>query len=116
MPDSYTLQDLFAQLPSLPTNGILSQTIHNADCLKTVLFAFAPGQELSEHTASMPAILHILRGEAVLVLNGDVVDARPGTWIYMPARLPHSVLAKTALVMLLEMLKTPSENFTTSTP
>jgi quercetin dioxygenase-like cupin family protein len=71
-----------------------------------VLFAFAPGQELSEHMASMPAIIHILQGEAVLVLNGDVVDARPGTWIYMPAQLRHSVLAKTQVVMLLELLKT----------
>lgn len=102
---SYTHIDLLAHLPTVPTNGILSQTVYQTAGLKTVLFGFAPGQELSEHTASMPAIIQILRGEAVLVLNGDTLDARPGTWVYMPAQLPHSVLAKTEVVMLLELLK-----------
>jgi quercetin dioxygenase-like cupin family protein len=107
MTDTYTHFDLLSQMPEVPTNGILSQTLHNNACIKTVLFGFAPGQELSEHTASMPAILHILKGEAVLVLNGEMLDARAGTWAYMPARLPHSVLARTEVVLLLELLKTP---------
>ena len=104
---SYTHIELLTQLAKVPTNGILSQTVYQTDGLKTVLFGFAPGQELSEHTASMPAIIHILQGEAVLVLKGDMLDARPGTWVYMPAGLPHSVLAKTEVVMLLELLKAP---------
>jgi len=29
-----------------------------------VVFGFAQGEELSEHTASMPAVLHFLQGEA----------------------------------------------------
>lgn len=108
MTDTYTHIDLLSHLSNVPTNGILSQTVYNSERLKTVLFGFAPSQELSEHTASMPAIIHILRGEAVLVLNGDVVEARPGTWVYMPAGLLHSVLAKSEVVMVLELLKAPN--------
>jgi quercetin dioxygenase-like cupin family protein len=33
------------------------------------------------------------------------VEARPGTWIHMPASTPHSVTATTAVTMLLVLLK-----------
>ena len=74
------------------------------DQLKGVLFGFAEGQELSEHTAAKPAILHFLSGEAQLTLGEDILEARPGTWVHMPAHLPHSVLAQTPVVMLLLLL------------
>ena len=72
---------------------------------KAVAFGFAEGEELSEHTASMPAIVHFLEGEATLTLGEDTVAAQHGTWIHMPANLKHSVLAKTPVVMLLLLLK-----------
>jgi len=89
----------------LPADGTLSRTIHQDDHLKAVLFGFAAGQELSEHTASMPAIMHFLSGEAEVALGPDLVDAKSGSWIYMPAQLQHSISAKTPVVMLLLLLK-----------
>ncbi len=53
------LTDLARQI-EVPTDGTLSRTIHQDERLKVVLFAFSAGQELSEHTASMPAIMHFL--------------------------------------------------------
>ena len=89
----------------LPEDGTLSRTIHQDEHLKAVLFGFAAGQELSEHTASMPAIMHFLSGEADVTLGPDRVSAAAGSWIYMPAQLPHSIGAKTPVVMLLLLLK-----------
>jgi quercetin dioxygenase-like cupin family protein len=101
---SYTyVRDLGDQ--EIPADGILSRTIHNDEDAKAVLFAFAGGQELSEHTASMPAILHILKGEARLTLGADSIEAGAGAWVHMPAQLPHSVLARTPLLMVLLLLK-----------
>jgi hypothetical protein len=37
-----------------PDKGILSRTLFNDDRLKAALFGFGQGEELSEHTASMP--------------------------------------------------------------
>jgi quercetin dioxygenase-like cupin family protein len=88
-----------------PDKGILSRTLYNDDRLKAVLFAFAQGEELSEHTASMPAVLHFLQGEANLTLGDDTLEARPGTWVHMPKGLRHSIQAKTPVVMLLLLLK-----------
>src|SRR5499425_1671956 len=90
-----------------PDKGILSRTLFNDDRLKVVVFGFAQGEELSEHTASMPAVLHFLHGEARLTLGDDTVEARPGTWAHMPAGLRHSIQAKTPMVLLLLLVKAP---------
>ena len=88
-----------------PDKGILSRTLFSDDRLKAVLFGFAQGEELSEHTASMPAVLHFLQGEATLTLGDDKPEAKPGTWVHMPTGLRHSIQAKTPMVMLLLLMK-----------
>lgn len=95
---------------ALPTDGTLSRTIYRDDRVKAVLFSFDSGQELSEHTASMPAILQIVQGQARLTLGDEVVEAGAGTWVAMPAGLAHAVLAQTPVVMLLTLLKNDEKN------
>jgi quercetin dioxygenase-like cupin family protein len=104
-PPVYTyFADLAELIPEIPPDTILSRTIYDDKLTKVILFAFAAGQELSEHTASRPAILHFLQGEAELTLGDDHQSAQAGTWVQMPPRLPHSVVAKTSVLMLLVML------------
>ena len=104
MTTTYThISDLTKEVQP-PAKGILSRTLFNDDRLKTVLFGFAQGEE-SEHTASMPAVLHFLHGEAKLTLGDDTLEGRPGTWVHMPTGLRHSIQAKTPVVMLLLLLK-----------
>src|SRR5674476_1261309 len=55
--------------------GIVSKSIVENAHHKIVHFTFAPGQELSEHTASVPAVIHILRGEGVVILDGVEYEA-----------------------------------------
>jgi quercetin dioxygenase-like cupin family protein len=88
-----------------PSDGILTRTLFNDDDVKAVIFGFGPSQELSEHTASMPAILHFVQGEATLTLGDETVQAQPGTWVHMPANLKHSVQTTSVVVMLLLLLK-----------
>jgi quercetin dioxygenase-like cupin family protein len=88
-----------------PDKGILSRTLYSDARLKVVLFGFAQGEELSQHTASMPAVLQFLQGEATVTLGDDGHEAKPGTWVHMPTGLPHSIEAKTPVVMLLMLLK-----------
>ena len=110
MTQDYTFfPDLANQLPELPPESILSRSLLNASEVKVTLFRFAPGQELTEHTAASPAILHFIAGKAALTLGGDEKNAQPGSWVYMPARLPHALVAKTEVVMLLLLLTGSSE-------
>ncbi len=86
-------------------DATVSRTLYQDESIKVVLFAFAIGQELSQHTASTPALLQILSGEAEIGLGEELIAAAAGTWIYLPPRLPHSVRAKTPVKMLLTLVK-----------
>lgn len=98
------VSDLLAQMAEIPPDSIVSRTFYKDDRVKAILFGFAAGQELSEHTAGVPAVLHFLRGQARLTLGTDAMDAGPGTWIHMASGFPHSVYAATEVVMLLYLL------------
>ena len=99
-----TIHDL-REPAEVPKDGILSRAIHNDDDVRAVLFSFAVGQQLSDHTAAMPVTLEIVEGEAAITLGEEKVEGRPGTWIHLPANLSHSVVARTPVTMLLTLLK-----------
>ena len=94
----------------VPEKGILSNTLFNDDAIKLVLFGFAPGQELTAHTAPMPATIQILSGKAEIKLGADTVQAGPGCLIHMQPQLPHGIVAKSPLLMLLTLVKAAREN------
>jgi quercetin dioxygenase-like cupin family protein len=106
MTQIYThVPDLLAELPEIPDDSIVSRTFYRDGQIKVILFGFAAGQELSEHTASVAAMLHIVQGEAKLTVAGDAFAAGPGTWVHMTPRQSHSIVAETPVVMLLYMLQ-----------
>jgi quercetin dioxygenase-like cupin family protein len=107
MTDSYTLFPDLAREVDVPVDGTLSRTIFQDERLKAVLFGFAAEQELSEHTASMPAVMHFLSGQAEITLGPDAREVSAGAWVHMPPQLPHSIRARTPVVMLLLLLKGP---------
>jgi quercetin dioxygenase-like cupin family protein len=105
MTDPYVyLRDL-RQQAKVPENGILSQTLHSDERSKVILFGFAAGQELSAHTASYPATLMFLKGDALLKLGAAEQEATEGTFVYMPPYLEHGIKARNEVVMLLTMVK-----------
>jgi quercetin dioxygenase-like cupin family protein len=77
--DYVFIPNLAETMPDIPENSTLSRTIYEDNQVKAVLFSFAQGQELSEHTASKPAILHFVQGEAQVTLGGDISQATAGT-------------------------------------
>jgi quercetin dioxygenase-like cupin family protein len=106
MNPTYTfIENLPAQLPEIPPDSIVSRTFYSEGQLKAILFGFAPGQELSEHTSSQRAMLHFLQGEADLTLGSDPMSVSAGAWAMMQPHMPHSIVAKTQVVMLLVMIK-----------
>lgn len=92
-----------------PESGKQTAVLADDDNAKVVLFAFAAGDGLKEHIAPLPAIIQIIKGEAELTVGEEAVAGKPGTWIQMTAKTPHSIKATTPLVMLLTLLKTGSE-------
>ncbi|MDJ0959194.1 MAG: cupin domain-containing protein [Acidimicrobiia bacterium] len=88
----------------VPSDGTLSRVLYKDDSIRLVVFAFDTDQELTEHTASRPALIQVVSGSLSLSLGDEILTAVPGSWVRMPARLPHSVRAHEPSVMLLTLL------------
>ncbi len=85
--------------------SIVSRVLYNDAHVNVTMFAFDGGQALSEHTASNPAIIQILKGTATITLGANTLEVQPGAWIHMAEGLPHSITAQTPLTMLLTLIK-----------
>lgn len=103
-PAPFHVEHDVAGFVEVPASGTLSRTLHHDDAVKVVVFGFAGGEELSEHTSSRPALIQVVRGELELTLAGQAVTAREGAWIHMTPGLRHAVRARTPAVMLLTLL------------
>ena len=86
-------------------NGIVSRTLLRTDTTRVVLFGFAGGQELTEHTSTQQAVIQILSGECEFSLGGEARVVKAGDLIYMPPNLKHAVKATKPFSMLLTLTK-----------
>jgi quercetin dioxygenase-like cupin family protein len=84
-------------------SGIVSKQVATTPEAKYILFCLDKGQELSEHTASVPAAFLILEGEADVEVGDQAMVGRRGLFVHMPASTPHSLHARERLVFLLTM-------------
>jgi quercetin dioxygenase-like cupin family protein len=92
-------------------NGIVSRTLLRTANARTVLFGFAEGQELTEHTSTQHASIQILSGECEFSLAGQPHNLKAGDFLYMPPNLAHAVRATTQCSMLLTLTRpAPDEN------
>ena len=102
---SYSLMPALTDDIAVQANSIVSKTAYADDAVKVVLMALDAGQELSEHTAAMPAVIEILKGQSRVTLGENAHELRAGAWVHMHAHLRHSVAAITPTVLLLTLLK-----------
>jgi quercetin dioxygenase-like cupin family protein len=99
----------------LVPGGIASRTLVQTPNLRLVLFGFAAGQELTEHTSAQQAMVQILDGECEFSLGGAVHRLKAGDLVWMPPNLSHAVKATRQFSMLLTLVK-PAESYHTALP
>ncbi len=85
--------------------SVVSRTILETETGTVTLFAFAEGQGLSEHTAPFDALVHLLDGEAEVIISGHSLSVQEGELVIMPANKPHALKAVAKFKMLLTMLR-----------
>ncbi|MBI3875323.1 MAG: cupin domain-containing protein [Verrucomicrobia bacterium] len=86
-------------------HGIVSRTLLRTTGARVVLFGFAAGQELTEHTSTQHALIQILSGSCEFWLAGKPQTLSAGDLLHMPPHLPHAVKATEQFSMLLTLLK-----------
>ena len=89
-------------------NGIVSRTLLRSPALRIVLFGFAEGQELTEHTSTQNALVQIISGKCDFALSGKVHKLSAGDVLYMPANAPHALKAADGQFSMLLFLFKPS--------
>jgi quercetin dioxygenase-like cupin family protein len=87
--------------------GIASRILAKTSGGSLTLFAFDPGQGLTEHTSPFEALVIVLEGSCTLTIGGTSVRATPGTVVRMPADVPHALDAVETTRLLLVMLREP---------
>jgi quercetin dioxygenase-like cupin family protein len=87
------------------SNGIVSRTLLRTADSRTVLFGFAEGQALTEHTPTQHALTQILSGTCEFSLAGVPRELKTGDMLYMPPNLPHAVKTTQQFSILLTLLK-----------
>ncbi len=102
--DSLIIKDVRGLIEKIQPDSIISRTVYSDNKLKVTIFGFDTGQSLSEHTASQPATIQVLQGEATITVAETTLEADVGTWIQMPAHTRHSIVAKTPLILLLTLV------------
>ncbi|AYV14503.1 cupin domain-containing protein [Shewanella algae] len=103
----YTFYEDLADSIDIPKAGITSRPLYKSDRLRAVIFGFAEGEEMSEHTAAVPAIVQIIEGECAFTLENETKEMKAGAWVLMDAHLPHRIVSLTPLKLMLYLLRTP---------
>ncbi|WP_338748100.1 cupin domain-containing protein [Janibacter alittae] len=71
---------------------------------RVVMFRFAAGQVLAEHTAAFPILVQCLSGTVEFVAGEQTVALSPGAVANLDTRVPHEVRAVTDALFQLVML------------
>ncbi|HEX2782111.1 MAG TPA: cupin domain-containing protein [Ilumatobacteraceae bacterium] len=97
-----TIEDVAAQVIVQP-DAVVSKVIHRDDSLNVTVFGFDAGQELTEHRAARAAVVQVITGRLQFTVDGQVLDAGPGSWLHMAPETPHSLVAMEPTIMLLTL-------------
>ncbi len=84
---------------------IVSRILIDKGTGTVTMFAFAKDQGLSEHTAPFDAMVHIIDGEAEIIISGKKYNVKNGEMIIMPANEPHGLNATGRFKMILTMIR-----------
>ena len=99
------LIDLVAVAPAAIVSRVLARTSGGS----VTLFAFAAGQELSEHTAPFDALVQVVDGRLEITIAGKPLSVGPSEVVVMPANVPHALRATEDSRMILTMLREVGE-------
>ena len=90
---------------AIAPGAIVSRTLMRSDGGNVTIFAFDRDQALAEHSAPFDAMVSLLEGELVVVIDGEEHPLTVGDVIVMPADVPHAVRAPAPAKWMLVMLK-----------
>lgn len=87
------------------TGSVVSKEIFKNNNGTVTLFAFDKDQGLTPHKTPYDALVYVLDGEVMVIIDGKENYLKKGDIIHMPANTEHSLKSATHFKMLLIMIK-----------
>ena len=104
MMDSTVIYDITERL-EIPDGGVLSKVLYRDKDVRVVGFAFDTGEELTEHTASVPVVVQVVSGRFEFTIGEETSEIGEESWVHLGASVPHSVVALEPSRLLLTLLR-----------
>jgi quercetin dioxygenase-like cupin family protein len=104
--ESVVVADLASELPVTPS-ATTSRVVIANDAVRVVAFAFDVGEELTEHTSTMPVVVQLVRGALRFGVGGATHELTAGDTVYLAPDEPHSLEALEPSLVTLVMIRRP---------
>jgi quercetin dioxygenase-like cupin family protein len=92
-------------LADIVGDAIVSKPLVDTGPLKQILFSMDAGQEISEHKAPFPAMVHVLTGRLRFGIGGETREMSPHDWVMMKPGEMHDLTALEPTRFLLTLIK-----------
>lgn len=102
--ESVVLTGVAEELPVTP-QATTSRVAVDNEVVRVVLFAFDTGEQLTEHTAAMPALVQLIRGTMRFEVAGETHELTAGDCVYLAAHEPHGLTAHEPCLMSLALVR-----------
>ena len=83
---------------------IVGKTLAQNEYVSITLFAFDKNEEISTHDSDGDAMVTVLEGNGLFVVDGKEHLVKKGETLVMPANKPHRVFAKEMFKMMLTVI------------
>ena len=103
---SLVVSGLADALPITPS-ATTSRSLVDNDRVRVVMCAFDTGEQLTEHTATMPVVVQLISGAMRFEVAGETHELGPADCVYLAANEPHSLVTHEPSLMSLVMLRPP---------
>jgi len=95
----------FDSLVSFSEGQIETKTLAQRKGVGLTALAFGKGEGVGPHTANGDALIYIHEGVATVTIGDETQEATKGQVVLMPANIPHQVVAKENMKMLLVVVR-----------
>jgi len=95
----------YPKLVDYQDGSIVSRAVIDKKVGTVTVFAFDKGQQLSPHSTPYDALLQIIEGKGLVIIDKKEFRLAAPAAIIMPAGIPHAVRAPQRFKMILTMIR-----------
>ena len=101
---SQVITGVAVELP-VTASATTSRALLDNDVVRVVAFAFDTGEQLTEHTASLPVVVQVLRGDLRFQVADEEHVLTGGDCVYLAPGAPHALEALSPSLVSLVMVR-----------